>query len=668
MKTQPVVPAHIVFGADAGSAHDGDAGSADDGDAGAPPYAPDFGDLYHPRIGALAQARHVFLHGNGLPGRWAGQADFTVLETGFGLGHNFLATWQAWREDPARGERLHYVAVDRHPPCRDDLARAHRHSPLAVLARQLVDAWPPLTPNLHPLAFDGGRVRLLLGWGEAHALLRELELQADAIYLDGFAPDRNPAMWSRPLIEAVARRARVGAHAATWSVARPVREALAAAGFVVETAPGLGGKRQVMHARYTPAFTPRRPPLRRAAAQAAERHALVVGGGLAGAAVARALAGLGWTCTVLDRHAEPAQEASGNPAGLFHGTVHADDGPHARFNRAAALYAARTLRAAFAAGVPGNADGMLRLGRAGDDAAAMQALLARQRLPAAVVQALDAEAAGALAGVALAAPAWWHGAGGWAAPGAVVRHWLATPGAAWRGGVAVDRLLPRGARWALLDARGATLAEASTVVLAAAADAARLAAPWCGALPPLRRTRGQLSWWPQAVAGMPMPRRPLAGDGYALALPGGGLLCGATVAEDDDEALPRARDDHHNLERLLRLTGSADSPDSPDSAHWPAPQARVGWRLATTDRLPLAGALPARDIPPGTRLDQARFVPRCPGLYIAAALGSRGLGWAPLVGEVLAAAIAGTPLPLEADLLDALDPARALVRAARRGG
>ncbi len=653
MKTQPIEPARIVF-----------AGA--DGSAGAPgqepPFAPDFGDLYHPRIGALAQARHVFLSGNGLPARWAGQRDFTVLETGFGLGHNFLATWQAWREDPARGERLHYVAVDRHPPCRDDLARAHQHSPLLKLASSLVDAWPPLTPNLHLRVFDDGRVRLLLGWGEARTLLRELQLQADAIYLDGFAPDRNPEMWSRPLIETIARRARPGAHAATWSVARPVREALAAAGFVVETAPGLGGKREITRARYTPAFTPRRPPQPRATAAGAERHALVVGGGLAGAAVARALAGLGWTCTVFDRHAEPAGDASGNPAGLFHGTVHSDDGPHARFNRAAALHAARTLSTAFAAGVPGDADGLLRLGRASDDAAAMQALLARQRLPPEVVQALEAGAAAARAGVALAAPAWWHGAGGWAVPGAVVRHWLATPGVAWRGGVAVDRLARHGERWALLDASGATLAEASTVVLAAAADTARLAAPWSAALPPLRRTRGQVSWWPQPVAGLPAPRHPLAGDGYALALPGGGLLCGATVAENDDDALPRERDDRYNLERLARLTGVAPA------ASWPRPQARVGWRLATADRLPLAGAAPAREIAAGTRLDQARLVPRCPGLFIAAALGSRGLTWAPLLGEVLAAGIAGTPVPLEADLIDALDPARAVVRAARRGG
>ena len=75
MKSRAIVPARIEFDADG------------------LPYAPDFGDRYHPRIGALAQARHVFLAGNDLPARWAGRERFTVLETGFGLGNNFLATW-----------------------------------------------------------------------------------------------------------------------------------------------------------------------------------------------------------------------------------------------------------------------------------------------------------------------------------------------------------------------------------------------------------------------------------------------------------------------------------------------------------------------------------------------------------------------------------------------
>jgi tRNA 5-methylaminomethyl-2-thiouridine biosynthesis bifunctional protein len=146
VKTQPIRPATIVFG---------------DGPQ-AVPSAPEFDDVYHPRIGALAQAQHVFLRGNGLPARWAGCHRFTLLETGFGLGNNFLATWQAWREDPARCSHLFYVAIDRHPPTAVDLARAHAGSALPALAAQLQQAWPALTPNLHPLEFEGGRVQLLL--------------------------------------------------------------------------------------------------------------------------------------------------------------------------------------------------------------------------------------------------------------------------------------------------------------------------------------------------------------------------------------------------------------------------------------------------------------------------------------------------------------------------
>ncbi|MEE9478175.1 MAG: tRNA (5-methylaminomethyl-2-thiouridine)(34)-methyltransferase MnmD, partial [Roseateles sp.] len=182
------------------------------------PASPAFGDVYHARAGALAQAQHVFLGGNGLPGRWQGRRCFVVLETGFGLGNNFLATWDAWRQDPARCERLVFVSVEKHPLRRDDLARAHAASPLPDLAQQLLAAWPPLTPGLHPLHFEGGRVELLLGLGDARELLRELVLQADAIYLDGFAPSRNPEMWDEWLLKQLARHAAPGTTAATWSV------------------------------------------------------------------------------------------------------------------------------------------------------------------------------------------------------------------------------------------------------------------------------------------------------------------------------------------------------------------------------------------------------------------------------------------------------------------
>jgi len=182
MKTAPIVAGRLAF-TDAGV-----------------PCSPDFGDVYHPAAGALAQATHVFLAGNGLPGRWAGRERFVILETGFGLGNNFLAAWDAWRRDPQRCERLVFVSVEKHPLTRADLARAHAASALPELAAALLAAWPALLPNLHPLDFDGARVQLLLGFGDAALLLPQLVAAVDAFFLDGFAPARNAGMWDERLL------------------------------------------------------------------------------------------------------------------------------------------------------------------------------------------------------------------------------------------------------------------------------------------------------------------------------------------------------------------------------------------------------------------------------------------------------------------------------------
>lgn len=624
----PLTPARIAF------------------DAEGLPQSPDHGDRYHGRIGATEQARAVFLAGNGLPARWAGRADFTVLENGFGLGQNFLATWAAWRDDPRRAGRLHYVGIEGHPAVRDDLARALAASPFPDLAAALVEAWPPLVAGWHPIDLDGGRVRLLLAFGRARAVLPQLDLQADAIYLDGFAPDRNPEMWAPELLQAIARRAAPGATAATWTVARAVRDGLRSAGFELERGPAVGDKRETLRARFAPAFTMRRPPQR----GAPPGHAVVLGAGLAGAWAAHALQAQGWSVTVLDRRDAPAQETSGNPGGLFHGTVLPDDGPHARLQRAAALQATRALQPWVASGeVPGAVAGLLRLADAGQDRAALQALIERHALPAAYVQALDAAEASEHAGFALDRAAWRYPGGGWIAPGALVRRLLQD--VEFRGGQAVERIGRDGAVWRLFDAAGRVLAETGTLVLANAAEAARL---WPHAGWPLGRARGQVSWWPLAPAGAPRPRVPVAGGGYLLALPGGGLLCGATSQPGDADPGVREADHDFNRERLARLCGWMPPP---------AAEGRVGWRVNATDRLPLVGPVPARE---AAATPRARDVEREPGLFVLTALGSRGLTWGPLAGRVLAAWVSGAPMPMEATLRDAMDPARWQVRAARR--
>lgn len=642
MKPPPITPARIAWGA-----------------PGEAPRSIEYGDVYHPHAGAPQQARHVFLQGNGLPARWAGREHFTIVETGFGLGHNFLAAWQAWRDDPARCGTLHFVSVEAHPVSAADLQRAHADSPWPEAAAALRRAWPAPTPDLHLLDFEGDRVRLLLALGDAAAMLPRLRLQADAFFLDGFAPARNPAMWQPRVLKSLAALAAPGATLATWSAASALREGLAAVGFLPRRAAGTGGKRDITLADWAPRHTPWRPPV----AAAPGRDAVVVGAGLAGAAVAQALARSGWQVTVLERHAAPALEGSGNPGGLFHGTVNADDGPYARWFRAAALHARTVFAEALADGVPGQIEGLLRLITAPGGAAAAKALLQRLGLPPAYVALRSAEAASALAGVPLPQPAWHFPGGGWIAPAAWVRQALATPGVHLRTGAAVAALQRLGSDWQLCDAAGRELARAPTVVLAHGDGASALLRPLGHAPWPLRHTRGQVTHW----AGSTPLRLPVAGDGYALPLRGpgleAGLLCGATreAGTPKDGLAPELReaDHHHNLERLQRLTG-LQAPA--DTRLW---QARAGWRLHSDDRLPIAGAVPLVAMPPGQRLDQARLLPREHGLFVLTALGARGLTLAPLLARLIAAMASGTPWPVSQDLADAVDPARWRVRAAR---
>ncbi|WP_088282041.1 FAD-dependent 5-carboxymethylaminomethyl-2-thiouridine(34) oxidoreductase MnmC [Ideonella sp. A 288] len=622
------------------------------------PTSPDFGDVYHSRAGALLQAHHVFLQGNGLPGRWAGRPRFVVLETGFGLGHNFLATWAAWRQDAQRCTRLWFVSIEKHPPTLADLARVHADSPLSALAGELQAQWPPSTPDLHAIDFERGRVRLLLVQADIAAALPELVAQADAIYLDGFAPARNPAMWDARLLRGLNRLAAPDATVATWSVARDVREALTTAGFAIERVPGIGGKREITVGRFAPRHVAPPPPGRRAHAAVAgsvARSAVIVGGGLAGAAAAQALAAQGVATLVLDRHAEPAQETSGNAGGLFHGIVHRDDGPHARWLRAAALLAHRRYAPLVAAGaVPGRTDGLLR-GEQSMSIEAMREVVASQALPAAWVEAWTAEQARAWTGLPWSGPAWHYPTGGWVSPPALVRESLQHDGVQWRGGTLVQALRRHGDRWHLLGGDGQVLADADVVVLANAADAARLLGTAPG---PWQRVRGQVSLW--AGAPHPLPH-PVADSGYALTLADGRLLFGATSQPDDEDPAVRDSDHAHNLGVLRRLTGP--SVDACDAA---ALGGRVGWRMQTADRLPWIGPAPSFDGAAPPRRDQPRLVPRRSGLYLLAGLGSRGLTHAPLAGELLAAWITGAPLPLPASLVDAVDPARFAARAARR--
>jgi tRNA 5-methylaminomethyl-2-thiouridine biosynthesis bifunctional protein len=580
-----------------------------------------------------------------------------ILQIGFGLGHAFLQAWHDWKLDPERAARLDFIAVAPSPPDADTLRLAHRGSALQALAELLAAQWPPRTRNLHRLGFDGARVHLLLGVGQPLDLLPELQARGDDFLIDEVALSTDPQRAPLRLCKGLARLAAPMARIRVASSLQALRPALASAGFQLE--PNTAHLRAVYH----PSFMPRGRGQR--STPDTERRALIVGAGLAGCATACALAEQGWRSTLIDRAEAPAMAASGNPAGLFHGIVNPQDGAHARFNRAAALLAQRTVQQAIDSGVArGSAQGLLRLDTRGLGVMFMRDELAALQLPPDYVQALDAAQAGTCCGLPLQHPAWFYPGGGWVEPAALARWFLqqAGPVAEFRGNLKVQSLRAAGGRWQLLDADGGLIAEAGVVVLANAADALRLmkASHW-----PAESVRGQISLFRPASADptLQLPKLPLAGAGYLLPDIEGLAVFGASSQPGDADTRVRAADHVFNLQRLAQLSPASLPAQGLEPAQL---RGRVGWRCVAADRLPLVGEVPDEAAFRRAEIERLDQLPRLRGLHVFSALGSRGISWAALGAQVLAARISGAPVPLEASLVNALDPARFALRAARR--
>jgi tRNA 5-methylaminomethyl-2-thiouridine biosynthesis bifunctional protein len=599
------------------------------------PRSERFDDIYHTETGALAQARHVFLGGSGLPEAWIGQPQWLILETGFGLGLNFLTTWQAWRADAHRPRMLHFVSVEAHPVGAEDLLRAAEAYPeLKPLAEELIAQWHGLLPGFHRLAFDEGRVLLTLCIGDVQPMLRAQRFEADSIFLDGFSPQQNPAMWSPDTLKAVSRFARQGTGLATWTYARAVRDTLAQNGFQLERRPGLPPKRDCLGGVFAPAWTVRR---RGPAPERIETpgRCAVIGAGLAGAAVASSLARRGWQVTVLDAAGSPASGASGLPVGVLAPHVSPDDALLSRLTRAGIRATWFELERLLEEGRDWRASGVLERRPEGDT-----------RMPTGWSDSGPNESWPANAGQLMAAglpadaPALWHARAGWVRPSRLIEAWLREPGVAFRGNASVVRLARSADGWQLFDAADQLLAEADRVVIAAGFESGRFAPGL-----PLQPVRGQVAWGHMA-SGLAIPATPLNGDGHLIAhVPDadGALLwlAGATFDRDSTDLAPTAADSDANRERLARLhpaaaTSLAPAFDGGEVHAW------VGVRCASGDRRPLVGPLDA---------DAA-------GLWACTALGSRGLSFAALCAELLAAQWHGEPLPLPATLAKALGTQR----------
>lgn len=641
------------------------------------PHSRQYDDVYFSKNEGIEETQHVFLEQNRLRERCTAltpQDCLVIGETGFGTGMNFYCAWQLFAEHAPRGARLHFVSVEKYPLTREDLARA-------------VQLWPQLEPYWQPLlaqyvavhggfqqfSFDHGRVTLTLMVGDALAQLPTLDAQVDVWFLDGFAPAKNPDMWTPELFAQLARLSRPGTTLGTFTTTGWVRRGLIAAGFAMRKVPGIGKKWEVMHGQFQgwpaeqPAPAEPEPWYARPAPVQGPRHALVIGAGLAGSATAASLAARGWQVSVLERHDAPAQEASGNPPGVLYLKLSAHGTTLSQMILSGFGYTRRWLQQ-LQRGQDWDDCGVLQL--AFDDKEAQRQAKLAEAFDSTLLHVLDQAQAESVAGVALPAGGLFYPEGGWVHPPALCQAQLQHPHIELLTHQEVIELRKVDGRWQAWDGER-LLASAPVVVLAGAAEIRRFEA--CAELP-LKRIRGQITRLPATEASRAL-RTVVCAEGYVAPPRGDEHTLGASFDFHNDDLAPTVAEHQGNLALLDEISTDLAERLNTSVLDPARLQGRAAFRCTSPDYLPIVG--PVADAQAFTDAyavlaKDARQVPDTPcpwldGLYVNSGHGSRGLITAPLSGELVAAWVCGEPLPLPRTVAQACHPNRFALRRLIRG-
>jgi tRNA 5-methylaminomethyl-2-thiouridine biosynthesis bifunctional protein len=635
----------------------------------AQPFNMDYGDVYFSSHGGVAETEYVFLQQNNLAERWRQARRFTISETGFGTGLNFIVTLKHWLASAPDSARLHYFSVEKHPLSPADLQRVAAMQPgLRTYYEELIALYPLPMPGLHVLDFAGGRVRLHLYFGDILQMLAQMSCKVDAWYLDGFAPAKNPAMWSDDVFALLGRRSSAGATFSTYTVSGAVRRGLANAGFAVGRSPGFGSKRDMLKGGIFEqrCFSVDKPwftlPDWRQGNSGETRSVLIIGAGLAGLSIAWQLVRRGMRVRLYDRHERVAGGASGNPAGLVMPRLSRQRNADARFYEQALLYAVRCLnelQSTSSVRFWFDSGNLLCA-----DADKLRNLCELHQYPREYADVLSAVATNTVAGLTVDRPALFLKQGGWLMPDALCQAIVAACGNRLELCQAeVHDIHYEQGQWRLLDADDIEIAHNEVVVLANAANCTAFSpVSWL----PLTSIRGQLTELPVSGSSQAL-KCGISFEHYVTPALDGRHITGASYEPDSTELELNSAAQTENIEKLEAFLPGVFG--RPEGLH-----GRCAFRAVSADRAPLAGAVPdmdafrrdyaelhhgrpGRHYPPATHL---------PGLYLSCGHGSRGLVSCFVCADVVAAMINAEPLPLEKDLLDYINPARFPIRELKR--
>ena len=496
-----------------------------------------FDDIYFSVEDGLAETEFVFLKGNHLPEAWQGRARFCIGELGFGTGLNILSVWKLFEEMAKADQRLDIVSIEKYPLSRAQIAEALSawRPQLGRYLDRLIDAYPMIVPGFHQIHLSD-RVTLTLVFDDVRTALKQITARVDVWFLDGFAPAKNPDMWSADVFEQIARLSNGGATFATFTAAGDVRRGLAAVGFDVEKTRGYGRKRDMTVGRFIGVGP----------VQDAPRKVAIVGAGLAGASAAWHLKRAGIDVEVYEARADIAPGASGNSTGIMNPKLTVQRGAQSDYYTAAFAYARRYLPTL-------NPCGSLHLQMDEDKARKFDGYISNLGWHADHMKMLNADEASDVAGVKLDQPCLFYPDAGFANPRAIVETLL--------------KDIP-----VHLNTR-VEMPEADAVVFATAHDAVTEL--------PLQKVRGQVSRLRPNDASM-LLKANLCYGGYLSPVQNDGLhMCGATFQPWDEDAAVRDDDHARNIAQLTQAVPSIGAPEVQDG--W------TGFRAAAKDRFPAIG-------------------------------------------------------------------------------
>jgi len=588
-----------------------------------------YDDIYFSTDNGLAESRFVFLDGNRISERWKPDEHICIAETGFGTGLNFLATWQRWIDDGRPG-RFTFVSAEANPLTRAAITRALQRFPeLSELLEQMLASWPPASRGFHLRQFEEGRVRLLLLFGDAAEQLAELDARVDVWYLDGFAPAKNPTIWSDAVFNEVKRLSKAGTSFATFTAASLVSSKLSIRGFNVSKTAGYGKKRERLVGRMV--SDPERRPQHwwyHGAGVAEPGAIVIIGAGIAGAMIADAFNRRGIKVTLIS--GRTYHSASSMPAAVLAPRFHNEDSLIGNFGVSAFFNATE--------------HPLIRghmIGKGG------LTLAPSAKLTPDHIQKLKERALWETHHLTVSS----DGVSVLPRSGAVDAVGLLEQVQQANSVIHadVDRIAHQGGSWLTYGSALEPIVRADTLILATGFQDQTLLEL---ADLPLEANRGQMMLFRGAAgAGNGLPRHGIEFGGYlSPVLDGGVQQLGSSFDRMPDPNWQdvRALDDGY-LSSLLSQALDVDTISLSPESHW------IGRRGNLLDHMPAAGPLANRTLVDeqlaSLAIDASFKIPFDDNLYhkglqVLTGLGSRGFQYAPLIADAMVAKILGEPYPL----------------------